>query len=227
LILLGSASLSAAQDPPLHFQHPVGLPPGAIGRQQLQRGGPLAGYFQPVTIKAPAGVSIAMAEGGILSAPQPGPIEVGLLVGQVYRICVVNVPLHPGQDVFPTIEVVDRLYPPVGQELRFPVPIELTREDLELAISGKFVTRVIYLEDPERALPVAKGGKDQSWFEVAPGRDPVVVAGGLGRPMAIVRMGGRVPVANEGIDPMFLFGCPPFARYPQEPQRNQPEARRP
>ncbi len=52
LVCLATTAFVYAQDPPLHFQHAVGLPTGAIGLQQLQRGGPLAGYFQPVAIRA-------------------------------------------------------------------------------------------------------------------------------------------------------------------------------
>ncbi len=146
-----------------------------------------------------------------------------MLVGRVYRICVLNIPLRTGQEVFPTIEIVDRLYPPIGQELRFPIQIDLPQEDLQLAIAGKFVTRVIYLEDPERALPVGKGEKDQNWFDVGPGKDPLVVADSLGRPVAIVRMGGRVPDAHEGLDSSFLFGSPPVMKFWVEANRSGPQ----
>src|SRR5207253_2647532 len=77
------------------------------------------------------------------------PLKAGMLIGSVYRLRVIGIPRHEGVEVFPTIEVVNRLYPPPGQELRFPVPVELTLEDLELAMEGHFVTRIIYLEYPK------------------------------------------------------------------------------
>jgi hypothetical protein len=135
-----------------------------------------------------------------------------MLIGEVYRLRVTNLPLAAGLEVFPTIEVVDRLYPPVGQEGRFPVPIELTQEELELALDGKFVTRVIYLEDPAAALPVAEDPVQQTYFEAASGDNPLEVADRLGRPMAILRLGGRLPEA-EGPDATFLFGSPPWVRF--------------
>lgn len=182
----------------------------------------MAGVFQPVEITAPEGVWIALAEGGAWTPPQKAPIHVGMLVGHVYRICVLNIPGQVGQEVFPTIEVIDRLYAPAGQETRFPIQIELTAEDLRLALEGKYVTRVIYLEDPERALPAPANAVGQSWFEVPPGRDPLVVADALGRPMAILRLGGRVPDQAEMLDPQFLFGCPPVWRYePPQPAASQ------
>jgi len=214
LVWLGAAGTVSAQQPPVHYWHPVGLPPGAIGSQQLQRGGPLPGFFQPVEIRAPQGVLISLAEEGRFGAGQAGGARVGLLVGQVYRLCAFNLPLQPGVEVFPTIEVIDRLYAPPGQQARFPILIDLAREDLELAASGKFVTRVIYVEDPNKALPTRESPKEQGWFDVAPGTDPLAVADGLGRPVAIVRMGGRVPDRDEGLDMAFLFGCPPVVKYP-------------
>ncbi len=83
-----------------------------------------------------------------------------------------------------------------------------------MALEGKFVTRVIYLEDPLTALPVAEDPHEQSYFEVAAHDNPLEVADRLGRPMAILRLGGRLPEA-EGPDAAFLFGSPPWVRFHQ------------
>jgi hypothetical protein len=191
------------------------MPPGAIGSRQLLRGGPLPGFFQPVEIKAPAGVLVSLAAGTAFDAGQAAPRRAGFLIGAVYRLRVTSIPRAEGLEVFPTIEVIDRLYAPAGQEARFAIPVELTQEDLEIALSGRFVTRVIYLEDPHRALPVATGGNGQMWFDVGPSRDPLAVADGLGRPVAILRMGGRLP--DAGPDPAFFFGSPQWVAYPPRP----------
>ena len=126
----------------------------------------------------------------------------GLLIGAVYRLRVTHIRLAEGLEVYPTIEVVDRLYAPPGQERRFAIPVDLTDEDLRLALDGKFVTRVIYLEDPRTALPVRVPASGQNWFDIVPGQDPLAVADGLGRPVAILRLGGRVP--DQGPDPAFF-----------------------
>jgi hypothetical protein len=192
--------------------YPESLPPGAIGAQQLLRGGPLPGYFQPVEIRAPKGALISLAEEGRFTEAQPAPLKAGLLVGHVYRIAVVNVPGHEGAIAYPTIEVINRLYTPRGQEARFPILLDLTQEDLNLALGGKFVTRIVYLETPDRALPAKLPQDQQEWFEVPKGANPLAVADVLGRPMSIVRLGGRVP-QGEGADASFLFGCPPVMRF--------------
>ena len=221
---LGAAAMLHAQQPPVHYWHQGVLPPGAIGSRQLQRGGPLPGFFQPVEIKVPAGAEISLTVDSQFDRPRGGPRKAGMLIGSVYRMRVTHIRLAEGAEVFPTVEVIDRLYAPIGQELRFPIPIDITEEDLKLAIAGKFVTRVIYLEDPRHALPAREVGKSQNWFEAAPGQDPLAVADGLGRPVAILRLGGRLP--DQGDDPFFFFGSPPFmpVQVEQAPTPNEPAA---
>jgi len=210
-----------AQSPQVHYLHHGVMPPGAIGSRQLQRGGPLPGYFQPVEIKAPKGALISLAAEGRFDEAQSNSRHVGLLIGGVYRLRVMNIALAEGAEVFPTIEIIDRLYPPQGQERRFAIPIEITAADLKLALDGKFVTRVIFLEDPQCALPARENPQEQNWFETAPGQDPLAVADGLGRPVAILRLGGRLPSQNEVEDASFYYGCPPYVALPSEPERVQ------
>jgi hypothetical protein len=212
---LGAATMLHAQQPNVHYWHQGVMPPGAIGSRQLQRGGPLPGFFQPVEIKVPQGALISLAVDSQFDQPRPGSRKAGMLIGSVYRMRVTNIRLAEGAEVFPTVEVIDRLYAPPGQERRFPIPIDITEEDLKLAIDGKFVTRVIYLEDPRNALPARELDKSQNWFEAAPGQDPLAVADGLGRPVAILRLGARLP--DQGSDPFFFFGSPPLEDFPPEP----------
>jgi hypothetical protein len=213
LVGLVSGSCASAQQPPVHWLHAGAMPPGAIGSQRLHRGGPLSGYFQPVRIRAPQGARIALASEGNFAAAQPGDALVGMLIGAVYRLQVTDLVTNPGVELFPTIEVVDRTYPPPALALRFPIPIELTQEDLELAAQGMFVTRVIYVEDPNQALPIRRtNAEEQPWLEARPGDDPLVVADGLGRPVAILRIGGRVPT-GEVAGSRFTYGAPPLQIY--------------
>ena len=213
LVVLAAASV-AAQDAAMHYRHGNLAPPGAIGSVRLQRGGPLPGYFQPVEIHAPPGARVSMAVGGAFEQPRPTPLNVGLLIAPVYRLKVSNIPAHEGEEVFPTVEVIDRTYPPRGQERRFPIPIELSQTDLELALEGHYVTRVIYLEDPGDALPVAqRPAGEQEWFDAGPGVNPLEEADRWGRPVAILRMGGRLPDEQAGLDAYFMGGCPPFTMF--------------
>src|SRR6184192_983880 len=109
--LLVWAATASAQGP-WHYLNKADMPPGVIGMRQLERGGPLAGYFQPVEVTAPAGTLISVVANGAYSPPKPAKLTAGMLIGQVYRLKVANLPNYEGQEVFPTIEVIDRLYPP-------------------------------------------------------------------------------------------------------------------
>ncbi len=213
LVLLMSCLTASAQEKSVHWLNAGNLPPGAIGSQRLHRGGPVSGYFQPVQIRAPEGARIALAVEGCFGAPQENEVLAGMLIGPVYRLQVTGIPNHPELEIFPTVEIIDRLYPPRGLRLRYPIPIELTADELQLAAGGAFITRVIYIEDPSLALPVRQNRKDgQPWMEAARGEDPLIVADRLGRPMAILRIGGRVPTTN-GADGECGCGSPPLIPY--------------
>ena len=60
---------------------------------------------------------------------------------------------------------------------------------------------MIYLEDPRHALPARDNPQAQNWFEAAPGQDPLAVADGLGRPVAILRLGGKAAGSGHGSPP--------------------------
>jgi len=189
------------------------MPPGAIGSLRLHRGGPLSGYYQPVRIRAPQGARIALALEGGFGPARLGDALVGMRIGPLYRLQVTNIPNNSGLEIFPTVEIIDRTYPPPELALRYPIPIELTQEELELAAQGMFVTRVVYVEDPNQALPVQRHEDElQPWIEARPGDDPLIVADGLGRPVAILRIGGRVPT-SAGPDSDFTYGAPPLVQY--------------
>ena len=220
LATLGGVALA---QPPVHYLHRADMPPGEVGQRQLMRGGPLAGYFQPVEVTAPKGAIVSLAVEGEFDKGDKESVLAGMQIGYVYRLRVANIPDHEGEEVFPTIELVDRLYPPPGQAARFPVPIELTAEEIALALEGRFVTRVIYLEQPKTALPVRDEPKKQRYFEIGAGQDPLKVADQMGRPIAILRMGSRVP---DGLTPdgKFLYHSPPLLKYtntPTEVKRNE------
>jgi hypothetical protein len=210
--------------PPVHYQNRADMPSGAIGRSQFERGGPFQNYFQPVEVRVPEGSIVSLAaEGDFLPSKQNVALG-GMLIGQVYRLKVAYLTPEHEVEVFPSIELVDRLYPPPGQETRFPVPVEITAEDLALAAEGKFVTRVIYLEDPRNPLPVRElPGHEQRVTDSLLNQDPLQVADQMGRPMAILRLGSRVPQYDSNTG-KFLFGSPPLQIYQQAKPELPPEA---
>src|SRR5439155_20678770 len=102
LTLFASLSLAAVATAqgPWHYLNKADMPPGVIGMRQLERGGPLPGYFQPVEVSAPAGSLVSIVSNGAFSEPRPAKLMAGMLIGQVYRFKIGNIPNHEGQEFF-------------------------------------------------------------------------------------------------------------------------------
>ena len=101
LVWLSAAAMLPAQQPNVHYWHQGIMPPGAIGSRQLQRGGPLLGFFQPVEIRAPRGALVSLAADNQFDPPQSDPRKAGMLIGSVYRMRVTNIPMAEGRRCFP------------------------------------------------------------------------------------------------------------------------------
>jgi hypothetical protein len=204
---------TAAQEPSsLHDRHfrDSGLhPPGQVGQRLLSRGGPIPGYFQPIEVRAPQGTQLAFVANGQFGPSLLAPTKAGMLIGAVYRIKVTNIPGLEGVEVFPSIEVINRIYPPRGLEAKFAIPIHLSQREIEMATQGFFVTRVIYLEDPTNPIPVDEPIGRQRTLNIRYTEDPLHVADKLGRPVAILRIGSRSPQLNAQTG-RFMFSSPPI-----------------
>ncbi|MEC7355705.1 MAG: hypothetical protein VYE53_11260, partial [Planctomycetota bacterium] len=164
LVFFASQNLTAlcyGQARDRHLQQFADLPPGQVGQMQLSRGGPLAGYFQPVRMTVPKGAQVSLCAEDHFEAFEANQADAGMLVSGVYRTRVTRIPGQAGFEVYPTIEIINRLFPPQGQEQKYPIPVVITQEDLERAIEGQFVVRVVYLEDPLLALPVRQREGEQ------------------------------------------------------------------
>jgi len=133
---------------------------------------------------------------------EASPAIVAASAGHVYRLRISDMPSFPGLEIFPTVEVLDRLHPPQGREDEFAIPVVLTAADVRTALSGQLVTRVVYLEQPQLAqdLDPLRREIPQS---VPPNVNALEEADRLGRPMAILRIGGRRPSASV---PAAFFG---------------------
>ncbi len=209
VLLAAISGTAAAQSGDVHYQNSASMPPGAVGQSQLMRGGAIAGYFQPVRVTLPDGALVSFAISGQFGPAVETPTA-GLLIGRVYRLRVQGITGWEGAEVFPTIEVIDRTYPPAQHVWKFPIEIEISQDDIRHALEGKFVTRVVYIEDPDAALPIQRDPKNQEYFDVRPGQDPLKIADGLGRPVAIIRLGARTPQNPLMPDAQFLYGSPPL-----------------
>ncbi|HET6422557.1 MAG TPA: hypothetical protein VFG20_02665 [Planctomycetaceae bacterium] len=169
------------------------VPPGVAGQMALQAGKAPPHHFQPVRVKLPSTGTVTFFDG---SPQRPvdlaAPAQAGLLVGRMYRLRVTDLPEFPGGEFYPSIELVDRLHPPPGQAERFPVEIELFPEEFAGADNGRMITKVVYLEQPDLVQQQHLHGEKRV-VDLAPVQNALAEADVLGRPIAIVRMGGRTP----------------------------------
>jgi len=192
---LATAS-AAAQS--VSYHHPLNqrMPPGqaAAWLQHIRQEN--SGWLQPVQIDVPGGADVSVFSGsanttGITSAPA----LIAVSPGHTYRLRLANMPEFPDVELYPSLEILDRLHPPPGQENRFPIPVPLTRDDIRLALSGRLVTRVIYLEQPQLAQQLDPLRREIPQT-VLPSENALQEADRLGRPMIIVRLGSRRPAAG-------------------------------
>jgi len=207
-----SAQMSVPQLSPAnpHYLFSADMPPGMVGAARLQRRGAVQGYYQPVRFAGPQRTRFALAQGDGFASEGEATLHAGLLVGAVYRFKLTSLPDAPGRELFPTIEIIDRTYPPAGQATRFPIPIVLEEDDLEQALAGRLVTRVIYLEDPQTALPVAQQPDEARAIDIGSEQDPLQTADRFGRPVAILRIGSLTAPSSPELLPQFCFGSPPW-----------------
>ncbi len=190
-----------------HFLIRSDMAPGVAAETKRLSNPELSHHIQSVRLIVPDEARIELAGQGAFMPTDSSRVTVGMAIGPVYRFKVTNIPLNAGKELFPSVEILGKLNPPEGLESQFPVQVVVTQDDLEQALEGRMVTKVVYLENPETALPHRHREGQQPFFDVGGREDPLRAAERLGRPMAILRLGSRVPL-NTGDDAGFGFYSP-------------------
>src|SRR5262249_35067616 len=113
---------------------------------------------QIVRFQGPPGLFVEV----LSPAPVPVPVgdhdgvaTVGVKRGVGYRLRVSNIPERPGASLFPVIEVVGHLHRPENIDpAKYPIRVIFNEDELFATVDhARLVTKVIYLEDPDQALP--------------------------------------------------------------------------
>lgn len=178
-------------------------PPGAVAAfgAMMPRGGPShAGPIaRPAPLLAakfvmPAGVRVTAYPGTKLSRMYDTPVVMGLRPGYVYRFQLTNLPYNPGRALYPEVEVRGMLVPRPGMKyMDYPIPLTFSATDIERVLNGALITKVIYLEDPLKAVPTEVRPDRPVETEDETDGDAIKNALANGRLMAIVRLGDRKP----------------------------------
>lgn len=210
---MGVCSPAFAQFPSADRYYPLDhtVRPGVVGQWnesihnvRVQRGP----VFQPIRVEMPVEADVTIYDG-----PSRRPIELGtpaqatLMVGPVYRLKISNLKDLPGVELYPSVELIDRLHPPPGRSAAYPVPIGFTEQELQFAMDGRLVTKVVYLEQPNRAYSASTAEATTPRLAMR-GENALQLADERGRPMAIVRLGGRLPDIHDREADFFGMGAP-------------------
>jgi hypothetical protein len=171
------------------------------------------------------------APGRFDSEQYVAPAKYNFPQGNIYRLKLTNIPNKHGIELYPTIEVGVAMPRTEAFLAHNAIPVEFTDEDFDQVLAGNFVTKVIYLPDPEfQELALAGVGTLVS-TKLDPGVDPIVEADRRGAIMAIIRLGNKdlggpsegEQMGQMGGGPMMGGpGMPPYMAGVTAPQYGMP-----
>lgn len=111
--------------------------------------------------------------------------------GGLYRLKITNILNREGVELYPTLELAHG-NPRSGAYLAHnSIPVQFSQEDFDQVLTGNFVTKVIYLPDPEFQGPALAGVDMIVNHRLDPGVDPIVEADRRGSILAIIRLGDK------------------------------------
>ncbi len=220
-LAVGQSGLPAQPMPGPATGAPLAAPRSAAEVLALQPGNglPIPAPLVAAKFLAPKDVRVTAFPGTPLSRVYDTPAVMGLRPGYIYRFELSNLPYHPGVAIYPEVEVRGTLVPRPGMKyMDYPLPLVFSQADIEKVLSGVVITKVIYLEDPEKALPT-EVGRDFP-VEMPDASDAAAVKSALanGRLMAIVRVGNLKPTVDQlrpyAIDGTILLPGEKYLRSP-------------
>jgi uncharacterized repeat protein (TIGR01451 family) len=187
----GSVPAPPAGPPPAAMTAPR---PVAVPFPQPGMGLPVPAPVLAAKVLAPQGVRVTAFPGTRLARMAETPAVFGFRPGYVYRLELSNLPGEPGRKLYPEVEVYGSLVPRPGMKyMDWPAPLLFTALDIEHALNGAVITKVVYLEDPEKAFPGVTGPDNPVEFPAVTEREAIKTAMASGRLVAIVRLGGKTP----------------------------------
>lgn len=188
----------------------------------LGYGVPLPAPLLAARVIAPQGVYVTAFPGTTLARMYDAKEVVGFRPGYRYRLELGGLPYNPGQKLYPEVEVRGSIVPRPGMKyMDYPIPLVFTQGDIDRALSGAVITKVIYLENPEKAIPTEIPPTSPIEFPVESEEAGKRAAWENGRLVAIVRLGNRKPdaqfLAATAIDGTILLPGEKYLKAPLAP----------
>lgn len=155
-----------------------------------------------VIFSNPDGMKIhydSVGDGTFGSEPLFVPGRLEFPQGGIYRLKLTDISGLEGVELYPTLEVAAGNIRTAAYLAHNAIPVQFTSDDFQFVIGGNFVTKVIYLPDPEFQGDALAGVGVMSSNRLEPGLDPIVEADRRGSILAIIRIGNKdVEMSGQG-----------------------------
>ena len=195
--------------PPAHTMRRPGPmvdgPGPGVMPAMMQGGAPRAFATRRTQLRfiRPVGMKIGWKVGAVYADNQRvTPTTYDFVQGATYRLKLTEIAGREGMTLYPTMQVYPA-HPTSDAYLSHnSVPMELTDEDLDQIESNNFVTKVIYLPDPQHQELAVAGVEMLVSTRLDPGVDPVAEADRRGTIMLVLRVGNMdLETASTGSGP--------------------------
>ena len=142
------------------------------------------------------------------SAPLIVPGRQNFRQGGIFRLKISNIEGRPGMMLYPTLEIGVASPRTSAYLAHAAIPIQFTEEDFDQVAAANFVTKVIYVPDPEYQELALAGVDTLVSTRLDPGVDPIVEADRRGAILAILRLGNK-DLEGQGMDSSLAAGAMP------------------
>lgn len=174
---------------------PGGCGPGGPGGPGY---GMMAAPAVQILFNRPEGMEVlydVVGDGSFTSTPLSVPGRVEFAQGGIYRLKLTKIQgddRFVGVELYPTIEIAGATPRTAAYLAHNAIPVSFSvSDDLPQVLAGNFVTKVIYLPDPEFQGDALVGVEEVVSNRINPGEDPIVEADRRGSILAIVRLGNK------------------------------------
>jgi uncharacterized repeat protein (TIGR01451 family) len=159
---------------------------------------PPAAPLMYVRFTGPKNTKITIYRGSDAGQTLELPVTVGFRPGYAYRLSVFDVPGFPWQVFSPSLEVRGSLaFSPKMKHVDFPAHINFSIDEFQRVATGSFVKKVIALERPDMAIPLASKADEPIEVPVPTSRDLYTEAAERGQPLIVFQLGQRFVTPQE------------------------------
>ena len=170
----------------------------ALAQFVFQPSAPPPSPLMYVRFSGPKATKITLYRGFDTGQTFELPCTVGFRPGYSYRFAVFDMQGFPRQVFCPSLEVRGSLaLAPKLRNADFPAQITFTEDEFQRSATGSFIKKVVTLERPDLAVPIATKPDEPLEIPVPASRDPYIEAAQRGNPVVAFHMGQRFLTPQE------------------------------